>query len=233
MDRGVVEWIEADMQQVFVYADSLSWGIIPTTRNRLPFDQRWPGVLEGELARLGRRVRVLEDCLNGRRTVFDDPFLPGRNGLVGLAQKIEMHSPLALVIIMLGTNDFQSVHPHTAWHAAQGVATLVKTIRQAPIEPGMPVPPVLVVVPPPIVDPKGPIAAKFAGAAAKCSGLAEAYREVCASLACLYYDAGSVTPSSRVDGVHLDADQHALLGKALASAVEPIIAASTGRSLKG
>ena len=140
------------MQQLFVYADSLSWGIIPTTRERPRFDQRWPGVLEAELLKQGRHVRILEDCLNGRRTVFEDPFLPGRNGLVGLAQKIEMHSPLALAIVMLGTNDFQSVHPLTAWHAAQGVGTLVQAIRQAPVEPGMPLPPVLVVVPPLIMD---------------------------------------------------------------------------------
>jgi lysophospholipase L1-like esterase len=211
------------MPQLFVYADSLSWGIIPTTRERLRFDQRWPGVLEAELLKQGRPVRVLEDCLNGRRTVFEDPFLQGRNGLVGLAQKIEMHSPLALVIVMLGTNDFQSVHPHSAWHAAQGVATLVRTIRQAPVEPGMPVPPVLVVVPPLIVAPKGPIAAKFAGAAEKCVGLAQAYRDVCTALNCHYFDAGTVTSSSRVDGVHLDADQHVVLGLALAGVVAEII----------
>jgi lysophospholipase L1-like esterase len=211
------------MRQVFVYSDSLSWGIIPTTRERLRFAQRWPGVLEAELLKQGQSVRVLEDCLNGRRTVFEDPFLPGRNGIVGLAQKIEMHSPLALVIVMLGTNDFQSVHPHTSWHAAQGVGTLVRTIRQAPVEPGMPVPQVLVVVPPPIVAPKGPIAAKFAGAAEKCVGLAQAYREVCTALSCHYFDAAAVTSSSRVDGVHLDEDQHAVLGRALAGAAGGII----------
>lgn len=211
------------MHQVLVYADSLSWGIIPTTRERLRFDQRWPGVLEAELVKRGRSVRVLEDCLNGRRTVFEDPFLPGRNGLVGLGQRIEMHSPLALVIVMLGTNDFQSVHPHTAWHAAQGVGTLVRAIQQAPVESGMPVPPVLVVVPPLIVAPKGPIASKFSGAAEKCVGLAQAYRDVCTALSCHYFDAGAVTSSSRVDGVHLDADQHAVLGVALAGAVGDII----------
>lgn len=37
------------MQQVLVYADSLSWGIIPTTRQRLAFDARWPGVMENKL----------------------------------------------------------------------------------------------------------------------------------------------------------------------------------------
>jgi lysophospholipase L1-like esterase len=211
------------MQQILVYADSLSWGIVPNTRRRLAFEERWPGVLERSLLERGRSVRVVEDCLNGRRTAFDDPFLPGRNGLVGLAQKIEMHSPLALVILMLGTNDFQSVHPHTAWHAAQGISTLVKAIRQAPIEPGMPVPPVLVIVPPAISSPRGPIAAKFAGAEAKCVGLAQAYRDACATLDCAVYDAGSVTTSSRIDGVHLDADQHLLLGQTLASVVIEMI----------
>lgn len=211
------------MEQILVYADSLSWGIIPNTRQRLAFQERWPGVLERTLVERGRSIRVLEDCLNGRRTAFEDPFLPGRNGLAGLAQKIEMHSPLALVILMLGTNDFQSVHPHSAWHAAQGIGTLVKAIRQAPIEPGMPVPPVLVVVPPSIRPSKGPMAAKFAGAEVKCAGLAQAYREVCAALDCPVFEAGSVTTSSRVDGIHLDSDQHLLLGKALADVVIGLI----------
>jgi len=211
------------LKQIVVYADSLSWGIIPTTRQRLRLDQRWPGVFEGALLKRGYQARVLEDCLNGRRTVFEDPFLPGRNGLFGLTQKVEMHSPLALVILTLGTNDFQSVHPHTAWHAALGVATLVRTRRQAPVEPGMPVPPVLIVAPPPIVNPKGAIAAKFAGAAEKCVGLAQAYREVCATLDCACFDAETVTASSRVDGIHLDLDQHALLGEALATPVAQLI----------
>ena len=82
------------MQHILVYSDSLSWGIVPTTRKRLHFEQRWPGVMEISLCSTGQKVRVVEDCLNGRRTVWDDPFKPGRNGLVGLAQRIEIHSPL-------------------------------------------------------------------------------------------------------------------------------------------
>ena len=38
------------MHQILVYADSLSWGIIPDTRSRFRFDQRWPGIVELELA---------------------------------------------------------------------------------------------------------------------------------------------------------------------------------------
>lgn len=212
------------MQQLLVYSDSLTWGIIPNTRKRLPFEERWPGVLEGKLNRSGNRVRVLEDCLNGRRTVWEDPFKPGRNGLQGLAQRIEMHSPLALVILMLGTNDFQFSHPwNNAWSAAQGVTALVNEIRGAPIEPGMPIPPILVICPPPILSPRGPVAAKFAGAEQRCQGLADALRQISASLGCHFFDAGTVTPASRVDGIHLDADQHLLLGEALAGVVAPIL----------
>jgi lysophospholipase L1-like esterase len=211
------------MQHILVYADSLSWGIIPDTRKRLPFDERWPGVMENALNAAGRRVRVIEDCLNGRRTVWDDPFKPGRNGIVGLAQRIEIHCPLALVVLLLGTNDFQSMHAHNAWHSAQGVNALITAIQHAPIEPGMPVPPILVVAPPAIETPKGPIAPKFAGAEHKCVGLAAALREAAASSGCHFFDAASVTSASRVDGIHLDADQHLTLGKALTEVVAPFV----------
>jgi lysophospholipase L1-like esterase len=211
------------VQQILVYADSLSWGIIPTTRNRLAFHARWPGAMEGRLNARGRSVRVIEDCLNGRRTVWDDPFKPGRNGLAGLAQRIEIHSPLALVVLMLGTNDFQSMHQHNAWHSAQGIASLVTAIRQAPIEPGMPQPEILVVVPPPIETPKGPLAPKFLRGDAKCVGLAAAYREVSGALGCHFFDSSTVTGSSRVDGIHLDADQHLVLADALAEQVHSIL----------
>lgn len=214
------------MQHILVYADSLSWGIIPTTRRRLEFDQRWPGVMEMALNANGDPVRVIEDCLNGRRTVWEDPFKPGRNGLVGLAQRIEIHSPLALVVLMLGSNDFQSMHPHNAWHASQGMLALIAAIRTAPIEPGMPVPRILVVAPPPIQTPKGPIAPKFAGGERKCVGLADAYRAVCAEAGCDYFDAGSVIATSPLDGVHLDAEQHRELGVALSGVVRPLLASS-------
>lgn len=211
------------MHQILVYSDSLSWGIIPSTRQRLPFDERWPGVMEIRLCAAGEKARVIEDCLNGRRTVWDDPFKPGRNGLVGLAQRIEIHSPLALVVLMLGTNDFQSMHEHNAWHSSQGILALITAIRTAPIEPGMPVPPILVVAPPPIRTPRGPIAPKFEGAERKCAGLADAYRKVCGDAGCHFFDAGGVISSSQVDGVHLDAEQHLALGSELARVVRPLL----------
>jgi lysophospholipase L1-like esterase len=211
------------MQQILVYSDSLSWGIVPNTRKRLSFAERWPGVMEDHLIRAGRSVRVIEDCLNGRRTVWEDPFKPGRNGLVGLQQRIEVSSPLALVVLLLGTNDFQSMHHLNAWHSSQGIATLVRAIRGAPIEPGMPVPEILIVAPPPARAPKGAIAPKFEGADAKSKGLAEAFTEVATELGCPFYDAGRIVKVSAIDGVHLDADQHLVLAHVLANEVAGLL----------
>ncbi len=211
------------MEHILVYADSLTWGIIPNTRQRLTFDKRWPGVFELKLNKSGYPVRVIENCLNGRRTVWDDPFKSGRDGSLGLAQVIEMHSPLRLVILMLGTNDFQVTHHHNAWLSAQGTARLIRIIRQAPIEPDMPVPDVLVVAPPRIIAPKGMIASKFLGAEHRCVGLAEELEDVAVQEATYFFDAGSVTESSKVDGIHLDAEQHRVLGEAIAQVVATMV----------
>jgi lysophospholipase L1-like esterase len=213
------------MQQILVYGDSLTWGIVPDTRRRLAFSDRWPGVMEQALAEAGFQVRVIEDCLNGRRTAWDDPFKPGRNGLVGVEQRLEINSPLELVILMLGTNDFQSVHQNTAWMSAQGLASVIRAMRRAPIEPGMPVPPILVVAPPPIrVPPNGqPIWEKFEGGPERSKGAAEAYKAVAVELDCAFFDAGSAVSTSAIDGVHLDAPEHRALGFALAEVVKGML----------
>ena len=212
------------MEQILVYADSLTWGIIPETRQRLPFVKRWPGVLENSLAEAGLNVRVIENCLNGRRTVWSDPFKDGRDGSKGLSQVIEMHSPLKLVIIMLGTNDFQCTHDNNAWLSAQGMAKLINIVRQAPIEPGMPIPEIMVVAPPKITKPKGAIAGKFKGAEKRAVGFASELEKIAREYTVHYFDAATVTESSRVDGIHLDENQHLMIGRAIAGAVSNAIA---------
>lgn len=204
------------MFSILVYSDSLSWGIIPPTRKRLSEKFRWPCVMETILKKSKKNYRVIEDCLNGRRTVLDDPFKAGRNGIIGLAQTIESHSPLAIVIIMLGTNDFQSMHNFTAWHSAQGMAQIIKTIRAAEIEPGMPVPEIVVMAPPEIQKPMAAMSEKFNGAEIKSSGLASQLHTIAESHHCHFFDVETVTSASKMDGIHLDSDQQIKLGIAMA-----------------
>ncbi|MEZ0604205.1 SGNH/GDSL hydrolase family protein [Paraburkholderia sp. IW21] len=211
------------MKQIVVYGDSVSFGMIPGSRDRYPFDKRWPGVLENSLNAEGASVRVIENCLAGRKTSWDDPFRPGRNGAQGLSEVIELNSPTALVLISLGTNDFQATHDIKSWGSAQGVAKLVDIVRQAPIEPGMPRPEILILAPADIVEPKGENIVKFEGAPARCKGLVEALKAV-AEIKCVhFFDTNSVTGASEVDGIHHDDVQHVKIGKALAPVIRRII----------
>ncbi|NRB39347.1 MAG: SGNH/GDSL hydrolase family protein [Pseudomonadales bacterium] len=211
------------MQQILIYSDSLSWGIIPDTRRRLDFEQRWPGIVENTLLQMHQSVSVIENCLNGRRTIWQDPFKPGRNGSETLAQVIEMHSPLALVVIMLGSNDFQSTHDNSALLSSQGVATLVNIIKNAAIEPGMPIPEILLVCPPSIKQAKGVIAAKFLGAEKRCVGFSQYLKALASEQGLHFFDANTVTQSSVIDGIHLDVGQHQVFGTAIAQCIHSIL----------
>ena len=52
-------------------------GLRAANGRTLPFDVRWTGVLQQTL---GPRYRVIEEGLNARTTVWEDPIMPGRNG---------------------------------------------------------------------------------------------------------------------------------------------------------
>jgi lysophospholipase L1-like esterase len=208
------------MKQVLVYGESLSWGLIPGTRKLLDFNQRWPGVFEKTLLSDGHALRVFENCINGRRTVWSDPFKAGRNGSKGLAQVIEMHSPLSLVVMMLGVNDFQSVHTNSAALSALGSARLIEIIRSAPVEPGVPVPEILLLAPPIPGKPKGEIKDKFKGVMKRSSGLSDALKAMALQHAVHYFDTAPVVSSSKLDGIHLDPDQHHILGTRIAQFVD-------------
>lgn len=99
----------------------------------------------------------------------------------------------------------------------------LSAIRTATIEPGMSTSQILVLAPPVIRVPIGPIAPKFEGGERKCLGLATAYSNVCGELNCHFFDAGNVVTSRNIDGVHLDLEQHLTLGNAVAKVVKPLL----------
>ena len=74
------------MRTILCYGDSNTWGYDPVTGERLGREERWPGVLAREL---GDGYAVIEEGLNGRTTVWDDPIDPYRNGREYLASPAE------------------------------------------------------------------------------------------------------------------------------------------------
>lgn len=58
---------------------------------------------------MGAGYEVLEEGLSARITDFDDPNDPRLNGANHLPAALASHFPLDLVVIMLGTNDTESI----------------------------------------------------------------------------------------------------------------------------
>ena len=62
----------------------------------------------------------------------------------------------------------------------------------------------------------------FEGAEAKSRRFAEHYARVAQERGCAFLDTGQVIVSSDLDGIHLEASEHAKLGKAVAPLVRRI-----------
>lgn len=210
------------MKSVLAFGDSLTWGAIPGSDDRHGFEDRWPNVLEREL---GGGVRVVENGLNGRTTVHEDRFSPHRNGADHLPGLLEAHTPLDLVIIMLGTNDLNFCYGGRAFEAMLGMDRLVEVVQHHPYTRGMSAPPVLLVAPPHLREAESePDYDEYFGAAiAESKKLYGLYQRTAEERGCHCADASAFAEASVIDGCHLDADNTRAIGVGLAPHVRSLL----------
>ena len=211
------------MNRILCFGDSNTWGYDPATQDRFDRDARWPGVLR---ITLGPGYEIIEEGLNGRTTVWNDPIEGYKNGHDYLIPCLESHRPLDLVIIMLGTNDLKKRFSLSAYDIASGAGVLVKVTQQSAAGRNGAAPKVLLLTPPPVVR-LTEYADMFEHAEARSLRFAEQYRRVAAEMSCAYLDAGSVIVSSELDGIHFEAGEHAKLGRAVAAKVVALLGEST------
>lgn len=207
------------MKTILCYGDSNTWGWNPATMARYGRDARWPGVLRNEL---GADYLVIEEGLNGRTTVWDDPIEGFKNGAVYLPPCLESHKPLDLVIIMLGSNDLKMRFSLSAYDIAAGVGALVDIVQKSGAGPGGVAPQILVIVPPPLGE-LSDFADMFTGGVEKSRQLAVHYQNMAKLFNCALLGAGAIVTSSDIDGVHLEASEHRKLGKAVAAQVRALL----------
>jgi len=213
-----------DLPTVVCYGDSNTHGAIGATGLRYPREERWPGVVARELA---GRAHVVEEGLNGRTTIWDDPFSPGRNGRDYLRPCLDSHAPVAVLVIMLGTNDLKSVLRLGPAEIAAGAGSLVDVARESASGPDGGPPAVLLVAPPPLGPPTVSSELWGFGAARETSRLlAPLYREAAAQSGASFLDAGALVEADPGDGVHLDSAAHAALGRAIAEVVGDLLRGS-------
>jgi lysophospholipase L1-like esterase len=207
------------MKRILCYGDSNTWGYNPDTAERYPPDVRWTGVLQREL---GNGYLIIEEGLNGRTTVWDDPIEGSKNGKTYLIPCLASQRPLDLVIIMLGTNDLKVRFSVSAYDIANSAGVLVDVVKGSEAGRHGTAPPVLLLAPPPttmLTD----FREMFEGAGAKSERFGVHYRRVAQERGCHFLDVGGVVDSSELDGIHLEAEEHHKLGRALADAVREIL----------
>jgi lysophospholipase L1-like esterase len=207
------------MKTVLCYGDSNTWGYNAADASRFPPDVRWPGVMRRAL---GEGYTIIEEGLNGRTTVWDDPIEGYRSAKEYLIPCIETHKPLDLVIIMLGTNDLKKRFSVSAWDIAAGAGVLVGIVQQSQTGADGSGPPVLLISPPPIGK-LAEFAEMFEGSEEKSRRLWPHFQRVAAERGVPVINAGEIVTATDLDGVHLEAEDHRKLGEAVAQRVREVL----------
>jgi lysophospholipase L1-like esterase len=213
-----------DAVSILCYGDSNTYGQKPDRSGRFNANERWPGVLQ---AALGEEFYVIEEGLGGRTTNLDhpNPNKPSRNGFTYFAACLESHSPLDIVIIMLGTNDFKTVYNRATQDITEALKQYIDRINLT-YEDALRKPKVLLVSPPYMDDdaPQFYTSMPTPGvydqtSIQKSHELALTIKELAHSTGSYFFDSAQVAQTGE-DGVHITKLSHSKLGKDIAAAVQ-------------
>ncbi len=214
------------MKTILAYGDSLTFGANPQPGGpRHAYEDRWPTVLERGL---DGKARVIAEGLGGRTTVSDDWYAGAdRNGGRILPTLLESHSPLDLVIIMLGTNDLKPAICGSALEASFGMRRLVQIIRGHYAGKGEAAPEIILVAPPLVCETDNADMMGHFGGYAHAIGEARQFAMHYARRAeewkTGFFDASTVAAPSPLDGIHLDAANTRAIGEGLVPLVSKIL----------
>jgi lysophospholipase L1-like esterase len=171
---------------------------------------------------LGEGYLVIEEGLNGRTTVWDDPIEGYKNGKEYLIPCLETHKPIDLVVILLGTNDLKMRFSVSAFDIANGAGVLVDIVQKSATGPGDKAPLVLLLAPPPVAG-LSDFAEMFEGAKPKSERFSAHYWRVAQEKGCAFLDTAQVIVSSNLDGIHFEPGEHRKLGVAVAARVRGML----------
>lgn len=217
------------MKHILCFGDSNTWGYDYTTYDpalgsgqRMPFEVRWPGIVQGLL---GPEYRIIEDALNARTNMVEDPYFPHRLGLASLETALDAQAPLDLVVLQMGVNELKHMFNLTAGMIAFGMEKLVAAAQQSYYN--YPAPKVLLIAPAPVKEhiadmifgfSYGPLAYE------KSLQLGSLYREIAQRYGCGFLDCGEMDfEINELDGLHYSEADHAKLGQAVAAKIREML----------
>jgi lysophospholipase L1-like esterase len=208
--------INPNAKRVLCFGDSNTWGYIPGTKHeRYPANIRWTGVLQQSL---GDDFEIIEEGLNSRGIIKGDsrPGKEQRSAMEYILACLDSHDLLDHVVICLGANELKAEFELSAEEVGNNVEVLVQTIISRPSQFRSTVPHVTIVVPA-VLDESTDYAQKdnkFIGAKQKSIDLKEVLANVAKENECSLVDIQDQLLTG-VDGVHLLAESHQVLGEAI------------------
>lgn len=210
------------MKTIVCFGDSNTYGLMPEAGGRYSRRERWPGILQ---SLLGDDCYVVEEGLNGRTTVWDDPVGEEcKNGLRYLLPCLGSHKPMDLVILMLGINDCKTKFAVSAYDIGRSMEVLIKTVLRAECGPQGGAPEILVVPPVPLgrTDVRKTHEMMGSEGFTKSKGIAGYYREFAQKHGANYLDpAGAVETGG--DGIHFTAAGHAAMAGLVEAKIREIL----------
>lgn len=119
---------EQKMGNILAFGDSNTWGLIPGSfpYRRYSEKVRWTGVLQKKV----RNMRVLEEGLCGRTTVFEDKYRSGRKGINTLKKILAGKSSFNSVVLMLGTNDCKKDYAASPTDIGRGIEECIDQLEE-------------------------------------------------------------------------------------------------------
>lgn len=204
-------------KRIVIFGDSNTWGYDAKSGGRFNESIRWP-MAAGEL--LGDRYRIYEEGLCGRTTCLNDPFSEGMSGLDYLLPCLQSHSPLDMLVIMLGTNDCKERYSLTGANIALGMRRLVLKALGADV--WRSVPNILIIAPGPILKEceNSPAGGSMGRCSDKSYELAKEYKTVADELNVGFLDAAPYVEMNDIDFMHLTADSHKILAEKVSEIIK-------------
>lgn len=202
-------------KRILCFGDSNTWGFTPITGERYPEGVRWTSLL-GEYT----GAQIIEEGLNGRTSIFNDPLLPYAKGIDYIEACAVSQSPFDLLIVMLGTNDMKTYVANCADAAAKGAAMICNKAKQL-------VPDIKVLLVSPIVIGKwrpelGEMLQLDEKSIENTYNFSRFYEEQARLNGFYFLDASKYAVPSQEDAVHMMPEEHKKLARAMADKVNEI-----------
>ena len=217
------------MKNILCYGDSNTWGYDYTTYDpeigagrRLPFDERWTGIVQNNL---GPEYRIIEDALNARTCMRDDPYNPLRNGLDSIQIALDAQAPLDLVVIQMGCNELKHAFALTPGMIAFGAEKLVCAAEQSYYK--YPAPKILLISPAPTHKNIGDMLFGYVfgpDAYQKSLELGKWYKDIAERHNCGFIDCADLNFTlNELDGLHYNREDHKKLGEAVTLKIKEML----------